>query len=65
MLFRITQDLYPDASSLIDLLQDDHRIFQLTERACCTRTPAFYPKFSHHAFKIIKDLAELIYSLHL
>ena len=65
MLFRITQDFHPDTGSLIDLLQDDHRIFQLTERACCTRTPAFYPKFSHHAFKIIKDLAELIHSLHL
>ena len=47
-----------------DLFQNDHRIFQFTERTRGTGTPAFYTKVCHHAFEIIQNLAEFIHSFH-
>ena len=65
MLFRITQNLNPDTGPLIDLLLNDHRIYDFTKSTCGTRTILGYSKFLHHVAEIFQNDTYVIYHLRL
>ena len=65
MLFRITQNLNPDTGPLIDLLLNDHRIYDFTKSTCGTRTILGYSKFLHHVAEIFQNDTYIIYHLRL